>query len=235
MNARILILIALVVTATPLSAQQEGSVWYFGKNAGLDFKIGNPPPTAIAGNPNKMDTSEGCSVISDLTGAVRFYTDGNKVWDRRNQVMQNGSGLQGDSSATQSALIVPWPGDCTRYFIFTVGSAEQGQKGDPHGLFYSVVDMNLNGGLGGLVPNLKNTPLQPRVSEKLTAVRDAGPALGYWVVSHGFSSTSATAPEATRFYAYHITTSGLSPTPVTSSVGSAHFRSDYGNAQGQMK
>jgi hypothetical protein len=179
-----------------------------------------------------MNTSEGCSVISDLTGAVRFYTDGGTVWNSNNQVMQNGTGLLGNSSATQSALIVPWPGDCTRYIIFTVDAAEDNLQ---NGLRYSVVNMNLNNGLGGLDPVLKNKPLQTPglVDEKLTAVRDADQS-DYWVVAHGYAH-SMSAPEATQFYAFHVTSSGLSASPVTSSVGQPHYASDFGNAQGQMK
>ena len=69
-----------------------------------------------------INSGEGSSSISDSNGQLLFYTDGVTVWDKNNAVMQNGTGLMGNGSSTQSALIVPCT--CDKYFIFTTDAAE---------------------------------------------------------------------------------------------------------------
>ena len=80
--------------------------------------------------------------------------------------MTNGTGLFGDPSSTQSAIIVPKPGDDDIYYIFTVD--DHGFNEAHLGLNYSEVNMSLNGGLG--VVTSKNVNLLPECSEKITAV-----------------------------------------------------------------
>ena len=55
----------------------------------------------------------------------------------------NGFGSMGNSSSTQSALIVQKPGSNNIYYIFTTDAS-----GGQNGFQYSIVDMTLNGGLG---------------------------------------------------------------------------------------
>ncbi|MBF4986184.1 hypothetical protein FNJ87_18310, partial [Nonlabens mediterrranea] len=124
-----------------LHGQGEASNWYFGENAGLTFN-GGFPTALINGN---LNTAEGCAAISDSQGNLRFYTDGRSVYNRDHLVMPNGSQLQGNSSSTQSGLIVPHPGNTNLYYIFTLQSLAA-----PGGLRYSVVDMSLDTGLGAV-------------------------------------------------------------------------------------
>ena len=69
------ILICSVFFAT---AQNEGNIWYFGENAGLDFNSGAPVPL-IDG---QLNTLEGCAAISDNSGDLLFYTDGMTVYNK---------------------------------------------------------------------------------------------------------------------------------------------------------
>ena len=89
---------------------------FFGANAGVNFSTGNP--AYIAGG--QINTLEGCASISDPQGALLFYTDGSRVWDKNHTVMPNGTGLYGDDSSTSSGLIVPSPNNSNIYYIFTV-------------------------------------------------------------------------------------------------------------------
>ena len=57
--------------------------------------------------------------------------------------MPNGTGLLGSQFNTQSAIIVPKPGDPLRYYVFTVA-----QLGQSDGLNYSIVNMSLDNGMG---------------------------------------------------------------------------------------
>jgi len=78
-----------------LSAQNAGTVWYFGAAAGLDFSGGNP--VQVPGG--AMEAFEGCAIVSDTEGNVLFYTNGGgrdpeqsgqasgKIWNRNDEVM----------------------------------------------------------------------------------------------------------------------------------------------------
>jgi len=88
-------------------SQKQGNIWYFGDHVGLDFSTGNPI-TLVNG---QTDASvEGTAVMSDSSGALLFYSDGSKIWNRNHQIMPNGDSLLGHWSSTQSSLIIPLPG-----------------------------------------------------------------------------------------------------------------------------
>jgi len=104
--------------------------WVFGKGAGLNFYNANAtnPPTPTSGY--LINTFEGCASISDKNGHLLFYTDGVNVWDVNN-VLRIPSlspfipALLGDPSSTQSAIIVPDPGNSNQYYIFTIDGSSQ--------------------------------------------------------------------------------------------------------------
>ena len=115
----------LFVGAIPSLAQGEANNWFFGSGAGLVFDNLTGTVTATSAAANTINTSEGCSSISDVNGNLLFYTDGRNVWDKNHQIMpngnySNGAGLLGDPSSTSSALIVPRPGNLDQFYIFTV-------------------------------------------------------------------------------------------------------------------
>lgn len=101
--------------------QGEANNWYFGNQAGLSFNTS--PPSVLSDG--QLDTSEGCSSISNPNGDLLFYTDGRTIWNANHNIMPNadyfgGSGLFGDPSSTSSGLIVPHPTNTDLYFVFTV-------------------------------------------------------------------------------------------------------------------
>jgi gliding motility-associated-like protein len=208
-----------------LFAQRETAIWYFGNGAGLDFNSGNP----IALNDSTMNTIEGCSTISDSDGNLLFYTDGTTVYNRNHLVMLNGNGLLGNASSTCSSIVIPYPQHENQYYVFTVHTSDYFYS-LAQGLNYSIVDMSLDSGLGGIIPSSKNTNLLPITSEKLTATRTADGS-AYWVISH-FEN---------KFYAYMLTNSGLS-TPVISEldpfvelISTTIFNTDVVNMRGYVK
>lgn len=91
-------------------SQKEAAFWYFGELAGLDFNSGSPVSTTGA-----LVSFEGSATMSDCDGNLLFYTDGVTVWDNTHNVMLNGTGLLGNPSSTQSAIIIPDPGNSSRY------------------------------------------------------------------------------------------------------------------------
>jgi hypothetical protein len=118
--------------------------------------------------------------------------------------MQNGTGLNGDSNSSHSALIIPKPNDNGIYYIFTADF-----EANSDGLQYSEVDMTLDSGLGGITAN-KNIQLYTPITEKLTAIKSSN-SLEYWLVSHKWNSN--------EFISYKITSTGVNTTPVVSATG----------------
>lgn len=188
-----------MVTQLVLS-QGEASNWYFGTNAGVSFNTGFP----VALTNGALNTAEGCATISDSQGNLRFYTDGRSVFNRNHQAMPNGSQLQGNSSSTQSGLIVPHPGNPNLYYVFTLQSLAA-----PGGLRYSIVDINLDNGLGDVTSD-KNVLLHDPTTEKITAVAHSN-GIDVWVIAHRYNSN--------EFTSYLISTTGINNTPVISAVG----------------
>lgn len=182
-----------------VSAQQEANIWYFGEQAGLDFNSGAP----VVLEDSAMSTQEGCASIANGNGELLMYTDGVTLWNRNHAIMQNGEGLGGSFSSTQSGIIVPRPGNSNEYYVFTVDF-----QGQPNGLQYSLVDMTLDGGLGA-VTGEKNVQLITPAQEKLTATRHAN-GVDIWVLAHENGSDA--------FYAYLVTAAGVQ-SPIISNIG----------------
>jgi hypothetical protein len=203
MRIDIFVLIVMVLFAgSTATAQKEKNIWYFGTGAGIDFNSGSP----VVLNDGKIVSRAGCASIADrTTGKLLFYTNGDSVWNRMHQLMPNGRGLKGRWNSTQSALIVPMPGNATRYYVFTSDAASYGGHLND-GIFYSIIDMTLDNGFGDVT--VRANPLIAPAAEKLTAVKSCDG--NYWVIVRG--------PE-TLFYSFKITPSGVSQYPVVSGTG----------------
>lgn len=205
------LLLIFFISVHSIYAQKETNIWYFGHQAGLDFNT-SPPVVLTDG---LIITGEGCASLCDTAGNLLFYTNGNTVWDKNHDTMPNGTGLSGEWywSSTQSALIVPKPGNNTIYYIFTVdGFGGAGGFKSHSGLVYSVIDMSLNNGTGKVTD--KNIFLYTPVTEKLTAVKHAD-CNSIWVIAHEMDSD--------RFLAYLVDETGVSNTPVISTIGNIHL------------
>ena len=179
-------------------AQKQDWNWYFGGYSALNFSAGVPIP--VSGS--AMFQYEGCATISDNNGSLLFYTNGVSVWNRNNIIMPNGTGLFGNGTTTQSALIVPKPDSSNIYYIFTADATHQ-----PHGINYSEVDMSLASGLGDVT--VKNVQLNTPATEKLCGVLNCN-GTDYWVIVHGWGNNT--------YYSYPITNAGVG-TPIISNVG----------------
>ena len=177
-----------------LFSQGPANNWYFGYNAGISFTPG--PASALLNG--QMTSLEAAASISDISGNLLFYTNGITVWNASHTIMQNGTGLIGNQSTSQT-LIVPQPGSANLYYIFHTDIF-----GGANSLRYTVVDMSLNNGLGAVT--VKNTLLHSNSSERIAAVSHCNKN-GVWVMSLNYSTD--------QFYAYLITEDGICP-PVLS-------------------
>ena len=202
-----LFLILSLLGSLQIFAQGEANNWYFGFGAGLRFD-------QATGNTNvlfdgQLSTNEGCSTISDANGNLLFYSDGITVWNRNHQIMPNGTGLFGDPSSTQSALVVPKPDDPNIYYIFTVDNLVDGIN---YGLNYSIIDMSLDNGLGDIVN--KNINLLADCSEKITAVLKDCVTKSIWVMT--LASSDGTSDIFNTYHAFEINNTGVITTSVKS-------------------
>lgn len=168
-----------------VSGQTIADNWFFGHKAGVNFS-GNSYTILTSG---QLNTIEGVASISDQNGNLLFYTDGDSVWNKQHQVMPNGTGLLGNASATQAALICPTPLDSTRYYIFTLDHLAQS-----FGCRYSIVDLTLDGGNGDIDTAFKNILIETPVCEKITAVEKCDKS-GYWIIIHPYNTSTVKAYE----------------------------------------
>jgi gliding motility-associated-like protein len=197
-NIKLYITALFILLKTISFAQNRNNVWYFGDRAGISFNT--TPPTVLTDGVNTH--AEGVSSICNSAGDLLFYTNGINVWDANLNVMPNGVGLLGNNSSSQ-ILIVPKPGDCDIYYIFTTPS--QTFLG---GLYYSVIDMRLNNGNGDLTN--RNILIANPTTERVTAtLKDNG--TDYWVVTQELGSNA--------FLSFSVTSAGVDFNPVISNVG----------------
>lgn len=195
-----LYLIIFLLSMLVSHAQGEANIWYFGKNAGLDFSSGSP----VALTNGQLFTEEGCATLSTSAGQLLFYTDGSTIYNKNHVIMVNGNGLMGHSSSTQSATIVPMPGSTTLYYVFTIDRESQ-----PNGFRYSVVDMTLDSG-NGAVTTQKNILVYTPTIESIGITKHAN-NIDYWIVTHGINNNN--------FNVHLLTSSGLNTTPIVTSLG----------------
>ena len=209
------IVVLFLILSTSLFAQKETNIWYFGIGAGIDFNSGTA--TAIASTQITADVG-GSATICSSAGELLFYTNGQFIFNKNHEVMQNGENIGGTTGSTQVAIIVPKPGDSNIYYVFTTGA-----QVDHRGMKYTIVDMRLDNGLGGVTD--KDLFLSNEVTEKLTAIKSTS-FNGYWVVAHRFNSE--------KFMVFKVTSSGVETTPTEYAIGPT-IEGDVTNARGQLK
>ncbi|CAN5396196.1 hypothetical protein BH10BAC6_BH10BAC6_13130 [soil metagenome] len=200
------LLFVFFTLSSGLHAQTETTNWYFGDLAGVTFRNG----TAESLSDGMISTNEGCAAISDPTsGALLFYTDGATVYNRLHEVMVGGTGLNGDVSTSQSAIIVPQPGNPFVFYIFNPAPITSAQlNGRCFCLWMSVVDLRKQGGYGEVVR--KNEQLATDITEHITATKNCA-GDGYWIVVHSKVSR--------HFYSFQLTRDRLEPVPMISDAG----------------
>lgn len=219
-----IVLIASLIIWVNSSAQNEAANWFFGQNAGIQFDSNGTLVGSVSGG--QLSTLEGCTTISDTDGNLLFYTDGTLVYNQNHQLMPNGNGLFGNSSSTQSALVVPLPGSDTIYYIFTVDTFIGGIDND-NGFNYSIVDMTEDGGLGDIIS--KNNNLLQDTSEKVTAVLKDCVSESIWVIALS-NENGTTTNIFNTYHAFEISTTGVNPISVKST-----FPTAIADQRGQMK
>ena len=182
---------------------------------------------SIFGLSRKMIFFDAQANISNEMGDILFYTNGCWIANALEDTMQNGAGLNPDPVVTQvctppSALplpqaniILPFPGDSTKYVLFHHGASQADPFSYPLVFYYSVIDMSLNNGLGAVIQ--KNQILiQDGLNRGISACKHAN-GRDWWVVI--LKHTSDT------IYKVLLTDQGISNVS-TQSLGTFHGRNE---------
>lgn len=196
----------------------------------MDFITGTPVISYVT---RSMEMSRAVSNISDANGNILFYTNGIYISDATGDTMQNGSGLNPSVYTSwypdglpppQMNMIIPDPGNPDLYYLFHTTVDDPFSALLTRNLYYSIVDMNQNSGLGAVT--LKNQVLlnDSLCKGNLTACKHAN-GRDWWLISHKAYST--------LYYKFLITPDGIQGPFVqsiginrTNDVGQAVFSSD---------
>ena len=211
----IILLVFLQLSCSAVGfGQGEQNVWVFGDGCGLDFNGGVPVNYAN----NHFTVSGGCASICDASGQLLFYTNGYWIWNRYHELMPQMTGgvsgygqpiypvghppLMGWSGGqvNQVAAITGVPLQPGRYYVFTLNTTGQ--------LFYTVVDMSLDGGKGNIDPAKRSIPLASGLAEKLTVVKGCN---NIWVMTRARNSN--------EYRAFEVNDTGIVAAPVVSNAG----------------
>ncbi len=160
-----------------------------------------------------MDITNAC--ISDQAGKLLFYTNGRQVADRNGHIMPNGDSINYGPMwehmeiqfcrgywNDQGALILPLPGQDSIFYIFhkKLDWAPMPLQVICPGLYLTIVNMNLNNGLGAVVE--KNIPIiEDTLSmHSITAVRH-GNGRDWWLLQPEFNNNA--------YYRLRLTPEGI--------------------------
>src|SRR5436190_23876916 len=83
----------------------NNNIWYFGDHAGIDFNSGSPV-VLTNGAMYDWDIS---ATISDNSGHLVMYCNGDTIWNKNHTPMPNGTALMGNTTGGQTSLIVKQP------------------------------------------------------------------------------------------------------------------------------
>ena len=157
----------------------------------LDFSTGSLVIDTVQRNMNFRETN---GEICDKNGNLLFYSNGFYIANAMNDTMMNGSGINPCYFTTlysdgltipQANLIIPFPDDSMKYYLFHESSDDYVNTYSAFYLYYSIIDMSLDNGLGAVVQ--KNTILlnDTLVLGRLTACKHAN-GRDWWLFSHEF-------------------------------------------------
>lgn len=141
--------IILILLSNISFAQLRNANWCFGDSAGINFTIPSSPVLYNA----SLDTRGSCASISDSTGQLLFYANtragvfgkSGQVWNRNNVLMQDGDSIGGEGWY-QEMIIIPNPASNSSFYLFSIGVLGT----SPPGLYYSIIDMNQDSGMGSV-------------------------------------------------------------------------------------
>lgn len=217
---RLLLLPVLIFSVSIAFAQKENYNWCFGTYNGLSFNTATPSFFADSILYDSYPTA-----VSDPNGNLLFYTNGLNAWNRLHRVMPSGYGLilplfSGDvlgNHPSYDVHVIHSRQAESQFYILSGASYPSmvSTSGGPlllrenYDLRYSLVDMDLDSGLGDIVPGQKQILLDTGIDICATVVGNG--SCTQWLLTHEHYTN--------RFKSFRFDASGLALTPVISHVG----------------
>ena len=174
-----LIFILVSIFNSYFLSQNRTNNWVLPGNLILDFNS-NPPVCNILGN---LQTTESSTSISNKTGELILYSNGDCILDGLNQVLQNGNNLAPGlsnhiQSTTQGSLIVPFLENDSMFYMFT-NSRDYGKTFCNSFLTYSTIKKGSNNGY--YILNKQNIISTDTLSEKMVVTKHCNGKY-YWLI-----------------------------------------------------
>ncbi|MEI6508386.1 MAG: hypothetical protein WCO54_07865, partial [Bacteroidota bacterium] len=150
-------LLMLCLLYVPFSSfAQFSNFWAFGYNNIMDFNTQSihTYTNTCSSSGKTISSGEVGTFMCDKRGTLLFGLMEDAIVDKNLGMMINGSTIY-RSCGYNSIIIIPFVGDTNQYYIFYFNTDSAVGNGcirynQPIGLYYSIVDMRLNGGLGGV-------------------------------------------------------------------------------------
>jgi hypothetical protein len=215
-----LIILLIIFNVSGLNAQYTNNNWCFGDSAGIGFHPNINIFRSASGYRG------GTASISDINGDLLFYGSSSnttnsftgqlkkgKLFNKFHQKLFNGDTLVG-GEWYHDILILPKSILDSTFYVFVAGVTVPDT-----GLWYSIVDMKLQGGLGQVVQkNVRyiNHPIQ----DMITAVRH-GNGKDWWLITRRWRANGASIGN-NEFWVYLVDSSGILSIP-TQYVGSSNY------------
>ncbi len=212
---RLWIVVFWILTLTTFDSfsQKSEYVWAFGDSAGIDFSsLSNPQPIETG-----MRSRGSCVSIADTNGNLLFYANTRAstpgyttvVYDFQNHLMSNGINIAG-IGWYRELIIVPVIDSSKKFYLFSVDDNIN------IGLYYSVIDLNLNNGLGEV--SRKNVKINSLWIASINGIKHAN-GRDWWI----FMRTTQNNYDD-KYYKYLVTPIGIDsiqPQPIGTGSGTA--------------
>ena len=219
---KILIYLAILNVSNTSYAQGIDNLWLLGYGGGAtNINFISSSPNIYSTN-RMMNISVTLGLITDNSGNLLFYSNGCYIANALNDTMYNGNGLNPNSCAlnvcpygntiTDGNIVIPDPGNPNRYYLFHETCSWISPSFEPTELYYSVIDMTQQGGLGAVVQ--KNVVILNSGTLNwgfLTAVKHAN-GRDWWIAVHKLGNN--------LFHTLLLTPDGLQG-PFTQSIGTS--------------
>jgi len=179
---------------------KRNNIWMIGgygsSNMGIDFNNGTPVTFSVVRPMEFFITNAG---ICDTNGQLFFYSNGDYIANRNHGRLYNTTNfnptLSGDSvyglNINQAVLILPYCNISNKYIVIHENeeyfSAHGMSERQPLNLRYSLVDMTLDSGLGGIDSSKKCISIinDTLTLGRLTACKH-GNGRDWWVIVHHY-------------------------------------------------
>ncbi|MBL0031612.1 MAG: T9SS type A sorting domain-containing protein [Bacteroidetes bacterium] len=199
MKKQVACFLLLMMQAACIFSQRIDAVWPIGydcclapyfSTADLDFRSGSLLVNPVV---RSIDLSTTNVSAADSSGNLLFVSNGAFIFNAANDTMLNGNNLNpgyyrdsyqsGGLNLIQGMLVIPSLTDPNQYILFHSTSDDYINTGISFYLYSTVIDMTLDGGLGGVVSKNNVLFTDSMVPGRITASRHAN-GRDWWIFVH---------------------------------------------------